>query len=160
GAVREGMAPPGARLLYTQESPPLTEIVRDTNKFSNNIMARHIFLTLGLDAAGAPANGAKSFNAVKAWLARKNLSAPGLVMENGSGLSRIERISAGSLAHLLQAAWKSPVMPELISSMPIVGADGTMRRRLKNDGVSGQAHIKTGLLSDVRAMAGYVLDRS
>jgi D-alanyl-D-alanine carboxypeptidase/D-alanyl-D-alanine-endopeptidase (penicillin-binding protein 4) len=80
-------------------------------------------------------------------------------MENGSGLSRIERISAASLTGLLLAAWRSPVMPELMSSMPIVGLDGTMRRRLKNDGVTGQAHIKSGLLSDVRAMAGYVLDR-
>jgi D-alanyl-D-alanine carboxypeptidase/D-alanyl-D-alanine-endopeptidase (penicillin-binding protein 4) len=81
-------------------------------------------------------------------------------MENGSGLSRNERISAGNLAALLQAAWKSPVMPELISSMPIAGMDGTMRRRVKGEGISGQAHIKTGLLSDARSIAGYVLDRS
>jgi D-alanyl-D-alanine carboxypeptidase/D-alanyl-D-alanine-endopeptidase (penicillin-binding protein 4) len=81
-------------------------------------------------------------------------------MENGSGLSRVERISAASLAALLQAAWGSPVMPEFIASLPIVGLDGTMRRRLKNDDVTGRAHIKSGLLSDARAMAGYVLDRS
>jgi D-alanyl-D-alanine carboxypeptidase/D-alanyl-D-alanine-endopeptidase (penicillin-binding protein 4) len=96
---------------------------------------------------------------VKAWLARKGLPTPELVMENGSGLSRVERISAGSLAALLQAAYRSAVMPELMSSLPIVGMDGTMRRRLKSDGITGQAHIKTGLLNDVRAMAGYVLDR-
>ena len=81
-------------------------------------------------------------------------------MENGSGLSRIERISASNLAALLQAAWRSPVMAELVSSMPIVGLDGTMRRRLVGNSVAGQAHIKTGLLSDARAMAGYVLDRN
>jgi D-alanyl-D-alanine carboxypeptidase/D-alanyl-D-alanine-endopeptidase (penicillin-binding protein 4) len=160
GAARDGQLPPGARLLHTLESAPLTEIVRDTNKFSNNIMARHLFLTLGAESGGAPANGQKAFAAIKAWLAAKGIAAPELVMENGSGLSRIERISAASLAGLLQAAWRSPVMPELVSSLPIVGLDGTMRRRLKNDGVTGQAHIKTGLLSDVRAMAGYVLDRS
>ena len=81
-------------------------------------------------------------------------------MENGSGLSRIERISAASLASLLQAAWRSPVMPEFISSLPVVAVDGTMRRRLKGEGVAGQAHIKSGLLIDARSMAGYVLDRS
>jgi D-alanyl-D-alanine carboxypeptidase/D-alanyl-D-alanine-endopeptidase (penicillin-binding protein 4) len=97
--------------------------------------------------------------AVRNWIAGKKISAPELVMENGSGLSREERISAGSLAALLQAAWNSPVMPEFISSMPIAGIDGTMRRRVKGEGVAGQAHIKTGLLSDVRSMAGYVLDR-
>jgi len=160
GKVREGATPADARLLHSQESPTLAEIVRDTNKFSNNIMARHIFLTLGAESAGPPGSTQNASLAVKAWLARKGLSAPELALENGSGLSRTERISAGDLAALLQAAWRSPVMPELISSMPIVGIDGTMRKRLKSDGVAGQGHIKTGLLNDVRAMAGYVLDRA
>jgi len=159
GAAREGPVPPGARLMHTQESPSLAEIVRDTNKFSNNIMARHIFLTLGAEDAGAPANGQKAFSAIRNWLARKGIAAPELVMENGSGLSRIERISAASLASLLQAAWRSPVMPEFISSLPVAAVDGTMRKRLRGEGVAGQAHIKTGLLSDTRALAGYVLDR-
>jgi D-alanyl-D-alanine carboxypeptidase/D-alanyl-D-alanine-endopeptidase (penicillin-binding protein 4) len=160
GNVREGTAPSGARLLHTLESPPLAEIVRDTNKFSNNIMARHLFLTLGAENAGPPANTQKSVAAIRSWIAAKKIAAPELVMENGSGLSRNERISAGNLAALLQAAWQSPVMPEFISSMPIAGLDGTMRRRVKGEGITGQAHIKTGLLSDVRSMAGYVLDRS
>ena len=160
GKARDGPVPPGARLLHTLDSPPLAEIVHDTNKFSNNIMARHLFLTLGAESAGPPASAQKSLAAIRGWLAAKKIAAPELVMENGSGLSRIERISAGNLAALLQAAWKSPVMPEFISSLPIAGTDGTMRKRVKGEGVTGQAHIKTGLLSDVRAMAGYVLDRS
>lgn len=158
GAARDGAVPPGARLLHGLESAPLAEIVRDTNKFSNNIMARHLFLSLSAD--NGPANAQKSLAAVRSWIAAKKIAAPELVMENGSGLSRIERISAGNLAALLQAAWRSPAMPEFISSMPIAGLDGTMRRRVKNEGVAGQAHIKTGLLSEVRSMAGYVLDRS
>jgi D-alanyl-D-alanine carboxypeptidase/D-alanyl-D-alanine-endopeptidase (penicillin-binding protein 4) len=162
GAVREGSVPPGARPLHVSESVPLAEIVRDTNKFSNNVMARHLFLTLGAESGGAPGNLQKANAAVHAWLARKGLAAKDLVMENGSGLSRIERVSAATLASLLQAAWKSPVMPEFVSSMPVVAMDGTMRRRLKNDGVAGRAHIKSGLLSDqgVRSIAGYLLDRS
>ena len=83
---------------------------------------------------------------------------PQLVIENGSGLSRIERVSARDLGQMLQAAYRSPVMPEFIASMPLVGVDGTMYRRLTNSGIAGQAHIKTGLISGVRAMAGYVLD--
>jgi len=159
GAARDGAVPPDARLLHTQESPPLAEIVRDINKFSNNVMARHLFLTIGAESAGAPATTRNAFAAVQSWLAGKKILAPELAMENGSGLSRAERISAAHLADLLQAAWKSPVMPEFMSSLPVVGLDGTMRRRLKSDGVAGQAHIKTGLLSDARALAGYVLDR-
>jgi len=159
GAVREGQAPAGAHLLHTLDSQSLAEIVRYTNKFSNNIMARHLYLTLGAESSGPPANGQKSFAAIRTWLTAKGIAAPELVMENGSGLSRIARISAGTLAALLQAAWRSPAMPEFIASMPIVGQDGTMRRRLKQNGIAGRAHIKTGLLSDARAMAGYVLDR-
>ena len=160
GAVREGQTPAGARLFHSHDSPPLAEIVRNTNKFSNNISARHLFLTLGAEAAGPPGSAQKAMAAVKGWMAARKMPAPELVMENGSGLSRTERISAASLAALLQAAWGSAVMPEFIASLPIVGLDGTMRRRLKNDGVTGRAHIKSGLLSDARAMAGYVLDRS
>ena len=159
GAVREGAAPEGVRPFYTHESAPLGELVRGVNKFSNNVMGRQIFLTLGADAAGGPAGAAPAIAAIRSWLARKGVAAPELVLENGIGLSRIERISAASLAATLQAAWRSPIMPEFIASMPIVGEDGTMRRRLKENGIAGRAHIKTGLLSNARAMAGYVLDR-
>jgi D-alanyl-D-alanine carboxypeptidase/D-alanyl-D-alanine-endopeptidase (penicillin-binding protein 4) len=160
GAAREGPVPPGAPLLHAMDSAALAEIVRDANKFSNNVMARHLYLTLGAESAGPPATSEKAATAIKAWIARKGIAAPELVLENGSGLSRIERISAGNLAALLQTAWRSAVMPEFIASLPVAAVDGTMRRRLKGEGIAGQAHIKTGLLSDARAMAGYVLDRS
>jgi D-alanyl-D-alanine carboxypeptidase/D-alanyl-D-alanine-endopeptidase (penicillin-binding protein 4) len=79
-------------------------------------------------------------------------------LENGSGLSRVERISARGLGNLLVAAWRSPVMPELIASLPVVGVDGTFRRRVRHPGVNGNAHIKGGTINGVRAIAGYVLD--
>jgi len=160
GAVREGRVPEDARLLYSHESAPLAEIARDINKFSNNVMARQLYLTLGAEAARAPARNAKSFAAVRAWLAHKGLEMPELVIENGSGLSRAERISAQSLAALLLAAFRSPVMPEFVSSLPVVAVDGTLRKRMKGDAVAGQAHLKSGTLADVRAWGGYVLDRA
>ncbi len=160
GAVREGAAPAAAQPFHVHESQPLGEIVRDLNKFSNNVMARHLFLTLGAEHSGAPASAAKASAAIKAWLALKGIAAPELVLENGSGLSRSERIGAASMAALLQAAWRSNVMPEFIASMPVAAVDGTMKRRNRGDGVAGNAHIKTGLLADVRSMAGFVLDRS
>ena len=85
---------------------------------------------------------------------------PELVIDNGSGLSRKESISAENLGRLLVSAFSSAVMPEFISSLPLLAVDGTMRRRLKTDSVAGQAHIKTGSLTDVRSIAGYVLDRN
>lgn len=158
GTVRDGAVPPGARLVASVRSPALSEIVRDVNKFSNNVMARQVFLTLGALGAGAPGTMDKARGAIRQWLTQKGLAVPELVMENGSGLSRIERISARSLGEILIEAFRSPVMPELISSLPIVAADGTMRKRLANAEVAGHAHIKGGTLAGVRAIAGYVLD--
>ena len=160
GTVREGVASPDARLVYVHESDPLAEIVRDINKFSNNVMARQLFLTLAAELGGSPARAEYASQAIHRWLAGKQIAAPELVIENGSGLSRNERMSAASLAALLQAAWRSAVMPEFVSSLPVVAADGTMKKRLRGERVAGHAHIKTGLLNDARTMAGYVLDRS
>jgi D-alanyl-D-alanine carboxypeptidase/D-alanyl-D-alanine-endopeptidase (penicillin-binding protein 4) len=159
GTVREGAASPAARLVYVHESEPLAEIVRDINKFSNNVMARQLYLTLAAELAGSPAVGDNAARAIREWLASKKIPAPELVLENGSGLSRVERISASNLDALLQAAWRSAVMPEFVSSLPLVAADGTMRKRLRGERIAGHAHIKTGLLTDARAIAGYVLDK-
>ena len=159
GRAREAAVPAGARLFYAHESPPLAQIVRDVNKHSNNVMARHLFLTIGAAHTGAPARADAAAQALREWLAARGIAAPELVLENGSGLSRLERASAATLAALLQLAWRSPAMPEFVSSLPVVAHDGTMRRRLQNATVAGRAHVKTGLLAGVRAAAGYVLDR-
>lgn len=159
GAVRNGTLPGDARLLYTHESGPLAEIVRDINKLSNNVMARQLYLTLAAETGGAPALGETARHAVRQWLDQKKIAAPGLVIDNGSGLSRVARASAATLAALLQAAWKSAVMPEFVSSLPLAATDGTMRKRLRGEAITGRAHIKTGLLQGVRSIAGYVLDR-
>jgi D-alanyl-D-alanine carboxypeptidase/D-alanyl-D-alanine-endopeptidase (penicillin-binding protein 4) len=159
GGLREAPVPPGAKLFYTHESTPLDDVVRDMNKFSNNVMARQIYLTLGAESSGPPATPASSFAAVRAALAQAGLQFPELVMDNGSGLSRAARISAHSLADLLLTAYRGPDMPELAASLPVVGVDGTMKRHMRGDPAAGHAHIKTGTLDDVRAIAGYVLDR-
>lgn len=160
GTVRQGSASPAARLVYVHESEPLAEIVRDINKFSNNVMARQLYLTLAAEMGGPPARPELALVAIKQLLTVRGVKAPELVIENGSGLSRLERASARTIAAVLQAAWKSTVMPEFVSSLPVVAADGTMKKRLLGSGVAGHAHIKTGLLQDARAIAGYVLDRN
>jgi D-alanyl-D-alanine carboxypeptidase/D-alanyl-D-alanine-endopeptidase (penicillin-binding protein 4) len=158
GAVRIAPAPVDARLIATLESPPLADVIRDINKFSNNVMARQLFLTLSAELNQPPGSQAASGQIIRDWLAKKGIPAGELILENGSGLSRDERISAATLAQLLESAWKSSVMPEFMSSLSLVGVDGTLRRRGKNEPVAGQAHMKTGSLNDARAMAGYVLD--
>lgn len=153
GQVRAAVTPPQAKLLAFQESPALAEIVRDINKYSNNVMARQLYLSLG--EGQGPNTTEKSRLRIDQWLSGRNLHFPELEIDNGSGLSRQERISAGSLNRLLLDAWNSEVMPELVSSLPIVGTDGTMRRRLKASEASGRAHIKTGTLDGVKSAAGF-----
>ena len=158
GVLKSGETPAGARLLAERESPPLADVIRDINKFSNNVMARQLFLTLGAERFGPPASPEKGGAAVAGWLAAKGLDFPELVLENGSGLSRTERISPAHLGELLVSANNSPVFSEFESSLPIVAVDGTMKKRLNDHAVAGHAHIKTGSLEGVRSLAGYVFD--
>jgi serine-type D-Ala-D-Ala carboxypeptidase/endopeptidase (penicillin-binding protein 4) len=158
GNVKDGAAGPNAKLFATLTSPQLAEIVRDINKFSNNVMARQLFLTIDAQANGAPAASERAATTTRDWLKKRGLNFPELVIENGAGLSRVDRISAEHLNQLLQAAFASPIMPEFISSLSLTAVDGTMKKRLLGTGAAGQAHIKTGTLDGVRAAAGYVLD--
>ena len=160
GQVRDGVLPEQARLLAQWESAPLTQVIHDINKFSNNVMARQLLLTLASQASGAPATPEAGAAVVRAWMRERGIDAPEMVMDNGSGLSRSTRISALTMARVLLAAYNSPVMPEFIASLPLVAYDGTMRARLRDRPVAGRAHIKTGSLEGVRASAGYVMAAS
>jgi len=153
GKAREGRAPAGARLLAQHESEALAEVIRTINKFSNNVMARQLFLTLGADGGRQPGSPERAQRVVSDWLVGKGLERREFVLENGAGLSRIERLTPAGLSRLLAAAYAAPLMPEFVASLPLAGVDGTMRRRV---GAAGSAHIKTGLLADTRAIAGYV----
>ena len=157
GGVREGRPPPGAKPVATLQSPPLYDVVRDINKLSNNVMARQLFLTLAADAYPPPATTAHAAAAVRRWLAQRKLAFPELVLDNGSGLSRRERISARSMARLLLAADASKERLDYMSSLAVSATDGTVRKRFQYDALADQAFLKTGTLEGVRAIAGYVL---
>ncbi len=150
--------PYSAVKVLEQMSDPLGYVVRDINKWSNNLMARQLLLTLAAEKDSAPATEAKGIAAIKTWLLSKNMNFSDLIIENGSGLSRIERISAEHLGQMLVSAYHSAVMPELMASLPILSKDGTVMGRLKDSQSNGRAHLKTGSLDGVGAVAGYVLD--
>ena len=150
GQVRDGVVPANLQPVFSVESPALSEVIRDINKFSNNVMAQQLFLTLSLQARGT-GTWDTSREAMQAWW-RDRIGGEVPVFDNGSGLSREERISALGLARLLQFAWASPTMSELMSSLPVSGLDGTLKRS-KSQSI---AHLKTGSLRDVAGIAGYV----
>jgi serine-type D-Ala-D-Ala carboxypeptidase/endopeptidase (penicillin-binding protein 4) len=156
GRVREGTAP-SEPPSFELSSPPLAELIRDINKFSNNMMAQQLFLTLATTQRGGAATPEQARDVLRMWLAERfgEPVASGSVIDNGSGLSRETRLTAQLLARLLQAAYAGPSMPELMSSLPVIGVDGTLRRT--RNGSIGRAHLKTGSLRDVASIAGYVL---
>jgi len=156
GGMRLGPVPAGARLVYTHESLALAEVIRLVNKFSSNVMARHLLLTIGAEQAGRPGSAAAGARAIGEFLAARGIRVPELVLENGSGLSRLERISAQGLADVLLDAWRSPYAPEFQASLPLSAVDGTMRRRFRAPDMEGRLRMKTGSLQDVSALAGYV----
>lgn len=155
GATRGGAAPDGVPLLAF-ESEPLAQALVRLNKYSSNVMARNLFLTLGAEMSGAPGTLDKGARAVRESLVRYGVPTRKLVLENGAGLSRIERVSAQMLTALLHAAQRRPWAAEFAASLPLVAQDGTLKRRFAGSAVTGRAHLKTGTLRDVSALAGYV----
>ncbi len=181
GAVKEAhpsaetpvaATPADAQLLADHVSRTLPEILRDTNKQSDNTLARTIYLSLGsleadtalgshplaVSAAAGETTATRADLVIRSWLLRHHINDQGLVLDNGSGLSRLERATPEQMAGVLQAGLKSPWMPEFLSSLPIAAVDGTMRKRLKESPAAAHARLKTGSLSGVIAVAGYVPD--
>ncbi|MDY6944819.1 MAG: D-alanyl-D-alanine carboxypeptidase/D-alanyl-D-alanine-endopeptidase [Pseudomonadota bacterium] len=156
GGMRIETLPADAKLLYEHDSLPLTEVIRLVNKYSNNVMARHLLLTLGVEKYGPPATVESGRNAVRLWLANRGIQMPGFVLDNGSGLSRAERVTARGLGEMLDRAWHSPFMPEFAASLPLAATDGTLRNRFKSPGMQGRIRLKTGHLDNVSALAGFV----
>lgn len=157
GGVSRGLKPPGSRPYATWYSPPLAELIRPLNKWSNNVMADAMLYGLAAESFPPPLKPDQGAAVVKAYLSKAGIPARELVMENGSGLSRITRISARTMAGLLRHAYKSPYMPEYLASLSLSGLDGTMRNRFRHAPETGHMHLKTGHLNDVAAVAGYVL---
>jgi D-alanyl-D-alanine carboxypeptidase/D-alanyl-D-alanine-endopeptidase (penicillin-binding protein 4) len=151
GTVRDGRVPGGLAPAFEFASPALAEVLRDMNKYSNNLIAQHLLLAL---SPVLPARFETARPAVVEWLTQgPGCAADEMVLDNGSGRSREERLTARCLARVLQWSWVQPWMPELLASLPVAGTDGTARRAVA---ATGRAHFKTGSLANVAALAGYV----
>jgi len=161
GRAREAAGPASSQLLARHAARPWGEVLRHLNKTSDNAEARLLFLLLGVPAMAANPQASTAELAareVRAWFADNRIDATGLVLDNGSGLSRSERISPWQMVSLLKAAWGSRHAHDFIATLPTAGVDGTLRNRLKNGPATGWARLKTGTLKNVVALAGYVND--
>lgn len=160
GGLRRGQVPDDLEPIVVWNSVPMSDIIKSINKYSNNLMTRHLLLTLGAEILGPPATVEKGIEAVKNYLELQSLDSQQLTMSNGAGLSRDTRVTATLLNEVLQTAWASPWMPEYVASLPINGFDGTMKNRVRGRQMSGRMHVKTGSLDEVAAVNGFVYSRS
>ncbi len=152
GRVRDGDVPAHRTVWWSWASPSLPEVLRDMNKYSNNVIAHQIFLSLSLAQQGVGTWEASRSLVSERLRGSAGCAPEGLRVAVGSGLSRDERLSARCLGQVLQWAWTRPWMPELMASLPLAGE--TTVRRLTSLG--GRAHLKTGSLDGVAGLAGYV----
>jgi D-alanyl-D-alanine carboxypeptidase/D-alanyl-D-alanine-endopeptidase (penicillin-binding protein 4) len=161
GRAYDAVTPPGTRLLAEHRARPWGELLRPMNKQSDNVLARLLFLDLGVPGmADDPLSSTADLAArsVRAWLAEHHIDASGLVLDNGSGLSRSERITPLQLASMLAVAWAGPHAPDLLMSLPVAGVDGTLRKHLQDSPAAGWARLKTGSLRNAQALAGVLRD--
>jgi serine-type D-Ala-D-Ala carboxypeptidase/endopeptidase (penicillin-binding protein 4) len=155
GRLRVEPSPVDARPFATFDSLSLAEIIRLTNKFSSNLMARHLLLTIGAERYGAPATLEKGAQTLTEWGAQRGVDLQSVDIDNGSGLSRSTHVSVMQMAKVLSVACRSPFAPEFMASLPLAGLDGTMRSRMKSS-PAGAVRLKTGHIDGVSGVAGYV----
>ena len=148
------------RPLSVHLSPPLSEVVHEINKRSDNVAARHLMLSLSRGFPAQPATLARARERLDRWLLRQGLRSGDIEIDNGSGLSRAEQARPAALVKLLRAAWTGDARRTFVDSLPVAGVDGTLAHRLQAGPATGQAFLKTGSLLDARALAGYVRARS
>jgi D-alanyl-D-alanine carboxypeptidase/D-alanyl-D-alanine-endopeptidase (penicillin-binding protein 4) len=160
GEISQSDIPPNAILLQEHSSRPLLDVLRGINKYSNNLMARSLLMTLGAEVYDPPGTTESGRIAIKSWLNTRKISMPELHITNGAGLSRAARLSARGLGNLMIDLYRHPWREELLASMSLLGIDGSAKKRLRKKSARGYFRLKTGLLRSVRSAAGFGLTKS
>lgn len=154
--ARQGRAPEDAELLALDTSPTLLTILREVNRDSDNFTAEMLLKHLGAIEHGEGTSGAGAA-AVRAALADAEVPLAGVRIADGSGLSRLDRLTADALGALLVAAWRDPLLRgSFLSTLAVAGVNGTLEDRLRRPAVRGKVFAKTGTTGAASALAGYV----
>lgn len=162
GKVKKGTLPrQGAVHVATRWSEPLADVISTLNKYSNNVMAEQILKTLGAELYEPPGTWESGSRAVRDFL--KEIGIPGdtYVLANGSGLNDVNRVTPVLITHLLDAMYRRfEVGPEFVASLAVAGSSGTITGRFTDSPAASRLRAKTGSLTGVSALSGYVITRS
>ncbi|MES2638251.1 MAG: D-alanyl-D-alanine carboxypeptidase/D-alanyl-D-alanine-endopeptidase [Myxococcota bacterium] len=157
GRFRAGVAAKDATLLHRVDSVSLAEIVATTSKHSNNFMAEQMLRSMGAERYGLPGTTENGLRVVADYLGSLGVPADQYRLVNGSGLSRDVMLRPSAVNAVLLDMYRSPdVGPEYVTSLSVGGRDGTLWSRYREEGMAGRVRGKTGTLSGVHCLAGYV----
>jgi len=159
GRAVEGRAGETALPLASIESVPLEQILRFMDHESDNFTAEILLKQLGatLSFQGTTATGAA---VVRQLLQEQSIPLAGVRIVDGSGLSRLDRLTAGALVEMLRSSWLDEDLREiLLASLPLAGRSGTLERRMRGSAAAGRVRAKTGTLNEASALSGYVKRR-
>jgi len=158
GSVRVGQVDDWSEPLATVSSPTLATMVRFMDRESDNFTAEMLLKQLGLNELyrGTSAAGAA---VVMQTLTAAGVPMAGVRIVDGSGLSRLDRLTANALGSMLKVAWADPIVrPVLLAALPVAGVNGTLQDRLRKPPARGRVLAKTGTTDDASALSGYVSD--
>lgn len=156
GTLKMAMVPRWANLVYTHESEHLDSIIREYNKNSVNVIGENLIKTLGAEFYDEPGSWEKGRKTISVFLSKIGIK-NGYKIIDGSGLSLLNRISPHTMTEVLEYAFQNKdVGLDFITSLPVGGVDGTLKRRFRESDLKGRIVAKTGYLNHVRALSGYV----
>jgi D-alanyl-D-alanine carboxypeptidase/D-alanyl-D-alanine-endopeptidase (penicillin-binding protein 4) len=160
GTPMLGKVPQKSRRVGIYLSDSLSRIICDSNKISNNFVAEQILKVLGAEILGTPGTTEKGLHVVQEFLEELDIPADTYVLENGSGLSRNNRLSAEQIVTVLNYMYENfEVRSEFLASLAIAGVDGTLRSRLQDTQAERRLRAKTGALTAVSCISGYAATR-
>jgi D-alanyl-D-alanine carboxypeptidase/D-alanyl-D-alanine-endopeptidase (penicillin-binding protein 4) len=156
GNIKIGIQPEGVEEFLDHESVPLSIIVRDLNKISNNFIAEQILKTMGAEIKGAPGTAEKGLSVIEEYLNEIGIQKGAYTIADGSGLSRFNRLTPSQIVKVLESMYDDfRFQSEYISSLSVMGIDGSLKERMNGSGSQEMVRGKTGTLDDVSAISGY-----
>ena len=155
GEIRRAAVPPDALVLVRHESKPLSLIVRDLGKYSNNFVAEQLVKSMGAQESGAPGTTAGGAEVLEEYLVSVGADSGSYRVIDGSGFSRENRLTVRTLLRVVRSVVDAfETSYEFVASLSVSGVDGTLEDRMGFPGLMGSVRAKTGLLDGVTAISG------
>ncbi len=151
-----GATPQSARVLWRHRSVPMRELLARMWLPSDNLLAESLLEELGTASQGANDARARGITRENAWMQTQGVDLHSLTIVDGSGLSQYDRATPLALVTLLRNAWNAPNRDTILAALPVAGVRGTLKSAFAGTPLAGTVIAKTGSMSHVRTLAGFL----